>query len=201
MLEPTVAIVPDVIDDIPMTVNLARHAAGIVSSRKAILPQPELMAVPHGHTHEEFYQCAAELIKIPGITWLGITLERRLNDDQLALKRRRERLRMLSYDPLFSGTKIHLLGVSETAEELGDDSVWERAVSCDTSKFAVWALTRNPVAPPVPLSTPYPGREIFGGSYNYYWAHGLSWPDRRKFTQNLAEWSRYAQRYDRSTNE
>jgi hypothetical protein len=206
VLHPTVAILPDIIDDIPGTLESAQKA--ITQCQSAIyrernphgsLPdQPQYMAVPHGFTTEEFVDTAAKLIAIPGVTWLGITLERRLKDDPLALARRAERVLALSADPRFNGIRFHLLGLSERASELApyNEDVFDRVVSVDTSKFAVLALNGIWAWPVPPLPMHYPGRESLGPRNAYFHYRNPSDTILPHLTEQLRTWSFYAERND-----
>ena len=194
LLQPTVAVIPDVIDSGLMTLDNAREAVakfGEYQIRSQC--QTELMAVPHGESQVDWFICALSLSKILPITWFGISLERRLNDDPLAVARRRERVQMMSRHREFMRLKLHLLGLSEGIVELSGSFVWLRAVSADVSKFAIWYLAESPVYPPPPVTIPYPGRtELFGGSYEYFLADcdGVDIPDLR---DHLTLWTDYAE--------
>lgn len=194
LLQPTVAVIPDVIDSDLMTLDNAREAVakfGEYQLRSEC--QTELMAVPHGETQSDWFNCALSLSKISAVTWFGISLERRLNDDPLAVSRRRERVQMMTRHREFMRLKLHLLGLSEGIVELGGSFVWQRAESADVSKFAIWYLSGNPVYPPPPVTIPYPGRaELFGGSYEYFTADcdGVDISDLR---DDLTLWTDYAE--------
>ncbi|HEV2175274.1 MAG TPA: hypothetical protein VGR71_16995 [Nitrospira sp.] len=193
LLQPNVAVVPDVIDSTLMTLDNAREA--VARFREYHFPQTELMAVPHSQTQYGWLQCATELARLGDpLRWFGISLERRLDNDPLALIRRRERVdMMLSFPERFGHIKLHLLGVSERGDELGNDSIWQRAHSADSSKFAVWSMLGTPVSPPVPILQPYPGRGTFGGSYEYFLAGHPQGLSRRKMLRNLRQWNEYAE--------
>lgn len=169
LLQPTVAIIPDVIDDWQETAAYAEKFRHLI---REVAPNTRLMGVPHGETHMDYMRCAIEMMQMrdPAIHWFGVSLERRLNDDALALQRRIRRVAMLQSEPSFAFRNIHLLGVSETAEEFTLPSL--RGVrTADTSKFAVWWLQgQGTIAPlpPVPIKQPYPGRRSLGGSTEYF---------------------------------
>lgn len=193
VLQPTIAVIPDVIDSDAQTIRNAE--AAISTMRKSGLMRTELMAVPHGETQLDWLYCAKRLAEYEEISWLGLSLERRLADDMYALTRRRERVQFLLDEPeIFGRMSLHLLGLSENCTELGDDKIWRRASSVDTSKFAVWGMSDMYVGPPVPVPDPYPGRYSFGGSYGYFFTGHPSGLSRRKFRNHLHRWSSYADR-------
>jgi hypothetical protein len=189
-LQPTVAILPDVIDDHAATMANAKQLSEELRER---CPGTQILAVPHAEEHDVFVENAAELLGLRGVSFLGLTLERRLNNDQLAYARRAYRLKRLLDDPRFSDVHIHYLGVSE----LGWEFVTSEArvvYSADTSKFAARCLLGQPAAPPAPVRTPYPGRIALGGSSEYF----AYQPDAETFnyagfTGNLTRWSAYAE--------
>jgi hypothetical protein len=193
---PDIAVIPDVIDSRDETERLAVRALHEFSRRGFL--DVELMAVPHGQEQTDWLDCALRLAKFgKPLNWFGVSLERRLNDDTLALERRRNRLQyLIDYPHIFDRIKLHLLGISESAAELGEDRIWRRATSADVSKFAVWNMLRTPVKPPPPVTIPYPGRQPFGGSYRYFFTGQPQWVSRRKMRNNLREWNRYAERED-----
>lgn len=194
IIMPHIAVIPDVIDSTDDTVANAERAA--TEFTRCDFKNVELMAVPHAHTQDGWLDCALKLSRIPSITWFGISLERRLNDDAYALVRRRERVVMMSQNPALAQIRLHLLGVSESAVELGDDKVWQRAESTDASKFAVWNMVGFPQFPPVPIAEtqPYPGRIAFGGGYQYFFAGQPQGLSRRKMRSNLRLWNNYSER-------
>lgn len=195
LIRPSVAVIPDVIDSQLMTLDNAREAVSKFRQRGFEKLGTELMAVPHADTQLGWLTCASDLARLGTISWFGISLERRLNDDGLALQRRRERVVMLSsFRERFAHIKLHLLGVSESGMELSDDRVWQRAESADTSKFAVWNMLETPVVPPVPTTYSYPGRTPFGGSFDYFFAGHPPRVSRRKMRNNLRTWNQYATR-------
>jgi hypothetical protein len=196
-LKPPVVILPDIIDDIPGTIWSAQLSASRLQGEIGLSDdpeyRPELMVVPHGFTTEEFIETAYSLVAIPGVRWIGITLERRLKDDPLALARRRERVLALTNDPRFNNTKFHLLGLSEQATELSDPA-FARVTSVDTSKFVVLSLTSPPVYPPAPIAIKYPGREGLGPRSEYFqWRKPTIW-EAGDLRNMLRAWSVYAER-------
>lgn len=192
LLHPTIAILPDVIDDDQQTVKNATRLAQEV--RRHYWPV-KLMAVPHGVEQLDWNNCARALGAINEIEWLGISLERRLKDDELAVARRYERLEFLRDNQRFDHLRVHLLGTSERASEFAGGRVWRRADTTDSSKFAVFYLTNQPVEPPGPVAIPYPGRMPFGGSMEYFHATPqLPFLGKGRLTQNLAAWCNYAER-------
>lgn len=194
VIQPNIAVIPDVIDSDRETLTYAHKA--VAQFQKSGFTGIELMAVPHGNSQPEWLACATRLAKIgPPVTWFGISLERRLKDDMEALRRRRERVHlMLDYRSEFSHINLHLLGVSERGDELGDDYIWNRATSADASKYAVWNMVGTPVTPPVPVNRPYPGRGPFGGSYEYFTAEAPTGVSIRRMRSNLRKWTNYANR-------
>lgn len=194
VMMPSVAVVPDVIDSQEETeANVLR---AVDEFTRYGFRGIELMVVPHAQTQAGWLDCAIRLAKIgPPVTWFGISLERRLSDDIFALARRRTRVQyMLDYPHVFDRIKLHLLGISESASELGEDRIWQRAASGDTGEFAVWNMLKTPVTPPVPVTIPYPGRGPFGGSYQYFLTGQPQGLSRRKMRKNLLAWNRYAER-------
>ena len=193
LLHPTIAILPDVIDDDQQTVT---NAVQLAKTVKRHWDQPvQLMAVPHGIEQADWNVCARALGAIPEIDWLGISLERRLKDDELAVARRFNRLKFIRETQNFDRIRVHLLGTSERSSEFRGGHVWRRAESIDSSKFAVFYLTNQPVSPPGPVSIPYPGRAPFGGSMEYFHAiPKLPLLGKGRLTQNLAAWCTYAER-------
>lgn len=193
VLMPSIAVIPDVIDSEAHT--MANVELAVKEFTRWGFKGIELMAVPHAVTQLGWLQCADELARMSEITWFGISLERRLADDTYALARRRERVQMMVQHPVrFDRIKLHLLGISESGMELGNDRIWQRATSADVSKYSVWNMLGTPVDPPVPVTIPYPGRGPLGGSYEYFLAghpRGLS---RRKMRRNLERWNVYAER-------
>lgn len=184
LIKPTVAVVPDCIESSEKTQMLARW-----SLRQTNGAQCEFMGVPHGNSDDEFLDCARELVGL-GCTWLGVSLERRLNNDRIAYATRCRRISMLNTYHLRRGIKLHLLGVSEEGREFTDKMTRRVVSSADTSKYAVHWLTGNPVLPPVPTTTPYPGRAALGGSMGYFNYVGGITDD---FTDNLRDWVQYAE--------
>lgn len=193
LLRPTIAILPDTIDDADKTVA---HAETLAAVQQETYPEVSLMAVPHGHSQADFYTCARKLARIPQVSYLGISLERRLNDDELALERRRARVNFIRTTNDFDHIKLHLLGTSENSTELvGDSHIWSRVSTADTSKFAVRYLSGIPAIPPGPTPNAYPGREPFGGGIGYFWSRPqLPLFGKRGLRNNLAAWCDYADR-------
>lgn len=192
LLMPDVAVIPDVIDSGNETIANVEKAIEVFTNRG--FSGIELMAVPHSETQQGWLSCATRIAQIQEVSWFGISLERRFNDDPYALSRRRERVDMLNCFPeRFGRIKLHLLGVSESGQELSGERLWQRATSADVSKFVVWNMLGTPVSPPVPITIPYPGRGPLGGSYGYFFAghHDVS---RRSLTRNLRQWIAYAER-------
>lgn len=196
LMRPNVAVIPDVIDSSLMTLDNAREAIAEFTKHDSIgFDDIELMAVPHGQTQEEWLTCARNLAKLKEVSWFGISLERRLEDDQYALIRRRERVRMMLEEPhTFGRIKLHLLGVSERGDELGEDRIWQRASSADTSKYVVWSMLGTPVRPPVPTQQYYPGRKPFGGGLEFFYADRPAAVNDSRMRRNLRQWITYAQR-------
>lgn len=194
LIMPDVAVIPDVIDsDVETIANVEKAVEAF--TRQGFGSAVELMAVPHGYMQQNWLDCAHRIAAITEISWLGLSLERRLKNDSFALIRRRERVEMLRTESAcFDRLKLHLLGLSETGEELGDDRVWQRATSVDTSKFAVWSMFGTKVRPPVPTYYEYPGRAIFGGGFEYFYADRPLHVSGRKMRSNLQRWVRYAER-------
>lgn len=193
LIHPDVAVIPDVIDSALMTLDNAREAVSEFTKSK--FEDIELMAVPHGETQEQWLRCARNLAKLDAVSWFGISLERRLEDDQHALLRRRERVRMMLNEPeTFGRIKLHLLGVSERGDELGDDKIWRRASSADTSKYVVWSMLGTPVRPPVPVNRDYPGRKPFGGGLEFFYTDRPAVVSETRMRRNLRQWVNYAQR-------
>ncbi len=109
LVKPSVIVLPDVIDSSDQTV---RNALRYASVARRLSPYSQLMGVGHGETTEEFLECSVQLRRTVGVDWLGVSLERRLNDDKLALKRRTERIQALRRNIDTRPAKIHLLGLS-----------------------------------------------------------------------------------------
>lgn len=193
-LQPTVAVLPDVIDDSDQTLYRAKALADAAISFGA----RKLMAVPHGIGQGDFFACALALAEVPGVEYLGISLERRFGDDEKALARRRERLDWVKRTEKLDSIKVHLLGSSERGHEFMPHEDWSRASSTDSSKFAVFALCGIPQLPPVPINARYPGRTALGGSMEYF-RHERKFPTYGKWnlTRNLTLWINYAERDDR----
>lgn len=190
IIRPTVINLPDVIDDWEKTVSLAHTCA---PSAYALSPHSELMAVPHGVEHADFLACARQLTTVrPMIDWFGVSLERRLGNDQLAYERRIRRVRILQTEPGVNQRKVHLLGISEQAYELRSP-IFRHVESADTSKFAVFALTGDPIFPPAPIAIAYPGRAALGGSTKYFDHEPEAGFDTAVFFESLQAWSRYAE--------
>jgi hypothetical protein len=191
LLHPTVINLPDVIDDWEQTVALAK----VCSPRAhALSPDSYLMAVPHGVEHSDFLACVRQLyaLRDPVIDWFGVSLERRLENDQLAFERRIRRIRILQTEPGINQRNVHLLGVSEQAYELRSP-IFRHVTSADTSKFAVWALNGDPLFPPAPVTVPYPGRESLGGSVKYFGYDPPAGFDPKVLFESLEAWSHYAE--------
>jgi hypothetical protein len=192
-VRPSVAIIPDVIDDVEATVALATD---LRKEMREACPTARLMAVPHGIEHHHFHRCAMALgeLRDPMIDWFGVSLERRLGEDAVALHRRVKRLRILNSEPSLSKRPVHLLGISEKATELlsGWTDAFAGVVSADTSKFAVWQLLGATVLPPPPVPIEYPGRAALGGSQEYFeYVPGRHF-DHQQLTRVLDDWSQYA---------
>jgi hypothetical protein len=191
LIKPTVVVIPDVIDDWEATVKLAKEYRHEV---RKVSPRSHLMAVPHGVEHADFLACARQLsaLRDPAITWFGVSLERRLNDDPLALTRRFRRIRILRTEPEVCKRNVHLLGISEQAVELRSPT-FAHCVSADTSKFATWALTDNPVFPPPPVRLDYPGRSALGGPLKYFEYDPPPGFNIGELYESLTAWSNYAE--------
>jgi hypothetical protein len=194
MLQPSVAIIPDVIDSVTETLY---NASALRHMIREVSPKTRLMAVPHGVDNTQFLECAKALavMRNPSIEWFGVSLERRLHDDALALQRRIKRVRILQSETGLRYRNIHLLGVSETAIEF-TLPVFDQVVSADTSKFAVWWLNGTPVGPPAPVGIPYPGRKSLGGSTGYFTSKvepRIQVITDRFLAENLSVWSAYAE--------
>lgn len=185
-IKPSIAVLPDVIESSEMTVKMARWAMGQAQSEKNL----EFMGVPHGVSDMEYMDCAQVLVD-HGCTWIGISLERRLNDDEAAVRLRSKRTVLINTD--FPGVKVHYLGTSERGSEISKAYTQRHVQSADTSKFAVWWLNGSPQVPPLPLATPYPGRAALGGSMEYF-EYDPTWPAAAmsKLTRNLVRWLDYA---------
>lgn len=190
LITPTVAIIPDVIDDANATVMYAREFRGVIREWS---PSTRLMAVPHGVEQIDFLRCAQELLRLknPSIHWFGVSLERRLDDDPYAFQRRVQRVRMLTSEPSFRYRSIHLLGVSEAASEFLHPAFLNVA-SADTSKFAVWWLNGTAPLPPSPIKQPYPGRASLGGSTRYFDFEPQEAFLRDRLAEYLLAWTNYA---------
>lgn len=187
-LRPSVATLPDVIDDAEQTVANAKRLVGELKSR---CPDTLPMVVPHGVTHDEFLACAHELATaVSGIGFIGMTLERRLKDDRLACFRRGYRVRLLRESRHFDGMRIHYLGTSEEANEFTTGEL-SLVYSADSAKFAVRAITGTEQDPPAPIACAYPGRDALGGSLGYFlWELGVKrHGSQERFTQSLGKWS------------
>jgi len=193
-VNPPIAVIPDVIDDTKATVENARRLIPQLQERS---PMTTPLLVPHGVTHVQFMDCALRLLEVyPNLTYLGLTLERRLKDDELAYGRRRWRLMQLREDERFNDVRIHYLGVSEAAHEFSTDEL-DLVYSADTSKFVVRALTGTSEEPPGPILSAYPGRKALGGSFGYLNYSPpelvLDPPKIWAVTKSLAEWSAAAE--------
>lgn len=188
-LQPSVAVLPDVIDDMAKTVANAKRLAGELKYR---CPDTLPMVVPHGVAHDEFLECAHQLATaVSGTGFIGMTLERRLKDDRLACFRRAYRVRLLRAESHhFDGMRIHYLGISEEANEFTTGELG-LVYSADSSKFAVRALTHTEQDPPAPITESYPGREALGGSLAYFlWdPGGKLHGSQERFTNSLGKWS------------
>lgn len=189
IVHPTVAVLPDAIESPTMTMKLSRW--GVDTVRAEFGYPVQLMGVPHGDNDDDFVDCAAELVKM-GASWLGVSLERRLNNDVTAYAVRCRRLQILRYltKPKY-GVKFHLLGISEESREFTNPAVQSQVTSGDASKYAVWWLTGKPQRPPVPITDKYEGRIAFGGSMEYMYYQGGVTAD---FGDNLAAWTAYAEK-------
>src|SRR5271170_4803111 len=91
-LRPTIAVLPDVIDDDSMTIKQAKMYAPMVYGLGV-----KLMAVPHGDCVADFYSSIHELVRISGVTHIGLSLDRRL-DDEKAIEQRYQILRAIKLD-------------------------------------------------------------------------------------------------------
>lgn len=193
-LQPSVTVIPDVIDDSDATVENAVKLARRVRESS---PKTQLMVVPHGYSQDDWLACARALARIPDVTYFGISLERRLNNDAAALNRRARRLRMVTQEVGFDHLTVHLLGTSERGNEFAEPQRFCRATSCDSSKFAVFFLCNRKVEPSSSgyIATPYPGRGPFGGSMEYFDAKPtLPVFGRHLMRKNLALWCDFAAR-------
>jgi hypothetical protein len=191
-IKPTVAIIPDVIDDPAQTVI---NGGELRKEARKASPDSHLMAVPHGKEHGDFLECARALgaMRNPMIEWFGVSLERRLNDDPFALERRVRRVRIIQSEPALHKRNVHLLGISEQATELKMVS-FRNVTSADTSKFAVFSLLGRSVAPPAPIEHTYPGRKMFGGSMEYFnYDASFAEGSLSAFREDLMAWSLYAE--------
>lgn len=187
-LQPSVAVLPDVIDDPDQTIANAKRLAGELKYR---CPDTLPMVVPHGVSHDGFLACAHELATaVSGTGFIGMTLERRLRDDRLSCFRRAYRVKLLRDDPHFNGMRIHYLGTSEEANEFTTGEL-DLVYSADSSKFAVRALTNTEQDPPAPIACAYPGREALGGSLAYFLWHSDKQlrGSQERFTESLGKWS------------
>jgi len=186
LIRPTVAVLPDVIESAARTIQRADYA---MRQAKDVGLDCAFMGVPHGNDDIEYVGNAIRLRNL-GATWFGISLERRLLNDKLAYLVREKRLRLLVQNPHFEGCRFHFLGISERAMEFVNPFIQKHVYSADASKFALWNLVGNEPYPPAPLSTPYPGRAILGGSMEYFDYEGYV---SEEMTMYLSTWTKYAE--------
>lgn len=157
ILSPTEIVIPD---DMLSAKNTIWMAQEFVALAERSLPyRPQLLAVPHGKTLTEYYQCAATLAALPGVTTLGVQEE----VEELYGVPRHVVAQVLKR---FWRKEIHYNGVREDCQDLITRDQAKLVRSCDTAKFVVWGLNGYSCTPD---SIPeYPGRASVGGRSGYF---------------------------------
>jgi hypothetical protein len=187
IIKPQVAVLPDVIDSAYSTLKMAKWSLDAAPDVAC-----EFMGVPHADDDDDYIACAEELVYL-GCTWIGISLDRKLNDDELAYLRRCRRITLLR-DAFGETVKLHLLGISERGFEFTNKYLQAVCASADTSKYAVWFLKGHPVIPPVPIMHRYPGRNALSSSMQYFDYRPVMSPETAElFKRNLTRWLKYAE--------
>jgi hypothetical protein len=146
LVQPDEIVLPDKIEGTgPENVELARIAA-----HELEFWDIPFMAVPHGTNRDEYFRCAFDMTRIPGVRTLGVyeeTLE--------SIKTSRiEVFTVLKQS--FPNIAIHLLGCLEDLVDIQMTSVREQARSMDTCKFIRWARDLDFVT--LEYIPTYPGR-------------------------------------------
>ena len=153
---PDVVVVPDVLDERVLTINLAREWIKELDRFRSKIAR---ILVPHGKSYASWKDCAAEMAGLArGGDLIGVYEEVDRFDPE-------GRIPVLEWldallEPLSRFVGIHMLGMPERLTELALISARvPRVVSCDGSKPIVYALNdivlRYELDEPIP---PYPGR-------------------------------------------
>jgi len=156
-------VLPDVFKEAELTLEASTEALA-VSRHHPFTGQ--FMVVPHGKTFHEYLWCLAELLGLSDqVKCIGIIEE----VDELFNMDRALVVDMIHKQ--FPEFQIHLLGISESLQELYDLSLCKTVRSCDTAKFVVWGLNSIRTSPKRmdKQGTPaYPGRASLGGRMKYF---------------------------------
>lgn len=151
MLKPTEIVLPDDMHGENChitTVQMSREGALRLQKQGF----DKFMAVPHGHTFNDWLWCAMELSHIPGVTTLGIAEKDAI---KLTGGDRTELIRAITG----LGKWIHLLGMMEDMRDVQDrfTRTNPKVRGVDGSKLVVWGHAGLNVRPLESLP-PYPGR-------------------------------------------
>jgi hypothetical protein len=126
-----------------------------------------LMAVPHGHTIEEWVWCADALLQLACVDCLGIA-------EKDALKLAHGDRAVLMRELVWLGAPaIHFLGMMEDMADVKSEVVREAVRGVDGSKLVVWGATGRVACPTARTMPHYPGRpkEYFELPWAYFEPH------------------------------
>lgn len=149
LVNPNEVILPDIWNSTP--------EEGIEYASNAALQLPRdtergplgYVAALHGASIEEYFYCAQQMSKIPGVTTLGLTETQR----RVKVKRGEIIELLAKRNP---DKHLHLLGLARDFADLQDRRVWRYARSMDTAKLVVYGMScKSPVHSNFP---DYPGR-------------------------------------------
>jgi hypothetical protein len=192
-LQPTQMILPDDMDDPKVSLIRQKEAAKAIWDWKWGV---DLMAVPHGHSVEEYLQNAEACAAIRGVTTIGIQEE--IEED---FGIRREHMVRLIHDKL-PHKRIHFNGWTETMEELEDQYCQSVVTSADSGKLVVYGLNELEPRPTQFEDFPdYPGRKSLSetsmGYFNWHPSEldGVSLDDALACVRNnIRRWNAMAER-------
>jgi hypothetical protein len=160
LLQPNEIVIPDDMGSAEHTIELAKEFIWALADAQSASYHPQLMAVPHGDTYDEYIGCAHLLGLLDGVTTLGI-------QEEVEELYSRPRFTVAEHIKEITGKDIHLLGVTEHYQELMALQVQDVIRTCDSAKWVVWGLN-GLVTDPMYPAPPYPGRKSVGGRMGYF---------------------------------
>lgn len=133
----SVVVLPDTIDDAKFTVKQARHAHKEYRRLDKLTP---LMGVVQGRTFEECLECAEQLVGI-GVDWLAVP--------RGLTKNLGTRVPLVQTVATEHGLPIHVLGFSDNIEDDIKAAASHRLVQGIDAATPMWANQWLPLHPPV----------------------------------------------------